>query len=122
MLVFLGVGADDDQQDLEFICRKLIGLRIFGDEQGKMNRSILEVGGAMLLVSQFTLYGDCRKGRRPSFQKAATPDRARALFEQACLRLATLGARVETGQFQAHMEVSLCNDGPVTLILDSHQT
>jgi D-tyrosyl-tRNA(Tyr) deacylase len=119
LLVLLGVGKGDSEAGAEFLAAKISGLRIFSDEAGKMNRSLLETGGALLAVSQFTLYGDCRKGRRPSFDAAAPPDLARALYEHFVEAVRRSGIRVETGVFQAHMEVSLVNDGPVTLLLES---
>ena len=119
LLVLLGVAKPDTAPDAVFLADKIVGLRIFSDDAGKMNRSVTETGGAILAVSQFTLYGDCRKGRRPSFDAAAPAEQARTLYEHfvECVRRA--GVRVETGIFQAHMAVSLVNDGPVTLILES---
>ena len=119
VLVLLGVCRTDRSEDAEFLANKIVQLRIFNDQQGKMNRSLLETGGAMLAVSQFTLYGDCRKGRRPSFDDAAPADQARQLYEQFVAAVRGLGVRVETGVFQAHMHVTLLNDGPVTLIVES---
>jgi D-tyrosyl-tRNA(Tyr) deacylase len=119
MLVLLGVTKVDTAADAEFLVEKLVNLRIFADDAGKMNRSLLDTGGAMLVVSQFTLYGDSRKGRRPSFDNAAPAEQARALYEQFVEMARRGGLRVETGIFQAHMEVALVNDGPVTLIVDS---
>jgi D-tyrosyl-tRNA(Tyr) deacylase len=119
MLVLLGVTKADTAADAEFLVEKLMNLRIFADDAGKMNRSLLDNGGAMLVVSQFTLYGDCRKGRRPSFDNAAPTEQARALYEQFVEMARGGGLRVETGIFQAHMEVALVNDGPVTLIVES---
>ena len=119
LLVLLGVAKPDSAADAEFLAEKVAGLRVFSDEEGKMNRSVLEAGGAVLAVSQFTLYGDCRKGRRPSFDLAAPAQQARALYEQFVAALRRAGVRVETGIFQAHMTVSLVNDGPVTLIVES---
>lgn len=119
LLVLLGVGKPDTEADSAFLAAKIAGLRIFSDEAGKMNRSLLDTGGAMLAVSQFTLYGDCRKGRRPSFDAAAPPDQARALYEHFIAAARSTGLRVETGIFQADMAVSLTNDGPVTLIVES---
>jgi len=119
VLVLLGVSRTDGAQDAEFLAGKVVHLRIFNDAAGKMNRSLLETGGAMLAVSQFTLYGDCRKGRRPSFDDAAAADQARQLYEQFVAAARRLGVRVETGVFQAHMAVTLVNDGPVTLIVES---
>lgn len=121
-LVLLGVGENDTSQDLEWMIDKIIGLRVFEDEEGKMNRSIIDEKGEILLVSQFTLYGDCRKGRRPSFTAAAPPDKAKALYEEAVTKIAAKGVDVETGIFQAEMKVELVNDGPVTLLLDSEKT
>lgn len=121
-LVLLAVGEKDTEQDLDWMVNKIVGLRIFEDNEGKMNRSILEEEGAILLVSQFTLYGDCRKGKRPSFSTAAPPDQAQALFAKAAAKMAAQGVRVETGIFQADMKVELVNDGPVTLLLDSEKT
>lgn len=119
LVVLLGVEAGDGPADLEFITSKIRDLRLFADEQDKMNRSVVDVGGGVLLVSQFTLLADCRKGRRPSFDAAAPPQDARALYEQCAARLRADVARVETGEFQAMMRVELTNDGPVTLLLDS---
>ena len=119
LLVLLGVGQDDTRQDAEYVATKLVGLRIFEDEQGKMNRSLDEVGGAMLVVSQFTLWGDCRKGRRPSFVRAAPPEIAEALYEYFCAEVEKKGIRVARGRFRAHMDVALVNDGPVTLNVES---
>lgn len=121
LLVLLGVGEGDGEQDLAYLAEKTAGLRIFEDEQGKMNLSVVDVGGAVLVVSQFTLYGDCRKGRRPSFTPAAAPQEANRLYEDYVLRLRAAGLKVATGVFQAHMRVSLCNEGPVTLLLDSRR-
>lgn len=119
LLVLLGVGSGDTSADVKYMAKKIGGLRIFPDEQGKLNRDVQEVGGSILAVSQFTLYGDCRRGKRPSFSAAAPPELARALYEEFVAELRSLGIGVETGVFQAHMEVSLVNDGPVTLIVDS---
>lgn len=121
-LVLLGVGENDASQDVDWMVDKIIGLRIFEDEDEKMNRSIVEENGEILLVSQFTLYGDCRKGKRPSFSSAAQPERAKALFEEAVTKIKVKGVPVETGVFQADMKVELVNDGPVTLLLDSEKT
>lgn len=120
-LVLLGVAQDDEQTDVVYTAQKLIGLRVFEDDDGKMNRSLQEVGGAMLIVSQFTLYGDCRKGRRPSFIEAAPPEKADALYRQVVAEVRGQGISVETGKFQAQMEVALVNDGPVTLLIDSRK-
>jgi D-aminoacyl-tRNA deacylase len=119
LLVLIGVTRSDSEKDAHFLAEKIVNLRIFADENGKMNRSLLESGGALLAVSQFTLYGDCRKGRRPSFDAAAPPEQARALYERFIDAVRAEGVRVETGIFQAHMSVSLTNDGPVTLLLES---
>jgi D-tyrosyl-tRNA(Tyr) deacylase len=121
LLVLLGVAKGDDERDLSYLLEKLQTLRIFGDDQGKMNRSLVDVGGALLLVSQFTLLGDTSKGRRPGFDLAASPEAARALYEQAVERLRSAGLTVETGVFGAHMQVELLNDGPVTFIVDSRR-
>jgi D-tyrosyl-tRNA(Tyr) deacylase len=119
LLVLLGVSGQDTAADVTYIASKIRGLRIFPDEQGKMNRSVEDVGGAVLLVSQFTLYGDARGGRRPSFIAAAPPDQAKALYEEAARELRGAGLPVETGVFRADMQVELINDGPITLLLDS---
>ena len=119
ILVLLGVGQDDEPRDATYMAEKVVHLRIFADEQGKMNRSLLDVGGGLLAVSQFTLWGDCRKGRRPSFIAAAEPTKAEELYEAFVQHAETLGVTVATGRFQDMMEVSLVNDGPVTLLLDS---
>jgi D-tyrosyl-tRNA(Tyr) deacylase len=119
LLVLLGVGKSDNQIAAAYMAEKVAHLRIFADEQGKMNRSLLEVGGAALVVSQFTLYGDARGQRRPSFISAAPPDEGNRLYKEFCRALRALGVRVETGVFQAHMAVELTNDGPVTILLDS---
>ncbi len=121
MLVLLGVGEGDDETDAGYIAGKLAGLRIFDDGQGRMNLSVQDVGGKVLLVSQFTLYGDCRKGRRPSFTRAADPEAAEVLYRLVASRLRRAGVEVETGQFQAEMAVSLTNKGPVTVLLDSEK-
>ncbi len=122
LLVLVGMARGDTPEAGKVLGQKIVNLRIFGDEQGRMNRSLLETGGSVLCVSQFTLYGDCRKGRRPSYDRAAPPETARALYEAFVDSLRALGASVETGQFQAMMEVELVNDGPVTLLLDSEKT
>ncbi|CAE6712921.1 MAG: D-tyrosyl-tRNA(Tyr) deacylase [Nitrospira sp.] len=121
LLVLLGIAKGDEERDLLHVVDKLHTLRIFADEQGKMNRSLTEVGGAILLVSQFTLLGDTTKGRRPGFDHAAPPDEARRWYEQAVTRLRSAGVKVETGVFGAHMQVELLNDGPVTFLLDSRR-
>lgn len=118
-LVLLGVGSDDSEKDALYLAEKIGNLRVFPDEDGKMNLSLQDIAGEALVVSQFTLYGDCRKGRRPSFSSAAPPAEANRLYEYFAQCLRSQQIPVETGVFQAHMEVSLLNDGPVTLLLDS---
>ena len=118
LLVFLGAGAGDGAADLQYIVDKIVNLRIFPDDAGKMNRSVLDIGGGVLVVSQFTLYGDARKGKRPSFIDAARPELAIPLYERFVERLRSRGVRVETGEFGAMMQVELVNDGPVTLWLE----
>jgi D-tyrosyl-tRNA(Tyr) deacylase len=119
LLVFLGVAHGDGPADLDYIAAKIRELRIFSDDHGRMNRSVVETGGAVLVVSQFTLLGDARKGRRPSFDGAAPPALAESLYHGLVRKLRDEGLRVETGTFQAHMDVALVNDGPVTMLLDS---
>ncbi len=119
LLILLGVGQDDTVKDCEYLANKVSNLRIFSDEKGFMNLSLLDTGGAALVVSQFTLWGDCRKGRRPSFAKAAPPETARELYERFVELLKGKGLEVATGMFQEMMDVHLINDGPVTLMLDS---
>lgn len=119
VLVLLGAGKDDTEEDAEYLAEKILGLRIFEDTEGKMNLSVTDAGGSVLVVSQFTLYGDCRKGRRPSFDKAARPEDAERLYELFVDELRERGAKVETGRFRAMMDVHLVNWGPVTLMLDS---
>jgi len=119
LLILLGVTQTDQPVDAEYLAEKVVKLRIFPDEAGRMNRSLLEAAGALLVVSQFTLYGDCSKGRRPSFDHAAPPEQARALYERFIQLLKSSNIAVETGVFQADMEIHLINDGPVTFILDS---
>lgn len=119
LLVLLGVAQDDGEADADYLADKVAGLRIFEDEAGKMNRAVGEVGGEVLAVSQFTLFGDARRGKRPSFDVAARPERANALYEYFVARVRAAGLRVETGKFQAMMQVELVNDGPVTILLDS---
>lgn len=121
LMVLLGVEQEDTEKDGAYLAEKLAGLRIFEDEAEKMNLSVQQVGGSILLVSQFTLLGDVRHGKRPSFTQAAPPQEADALYEDLADRLRQKGIPVETGQFQAHMEVSLVNDGPVTILLDSRK-
>jgi len=118
-VVLLGVGKDDTEAAGDALAEKIANLRVFNDAEGKMNRSLLEAGGQALCVSQFTLYGDCRKGRRPSYDQAAAPDQALPLFEYFVRSLRTRGIPTETGRFRAMMDVELVNDGPVTLLLDS---
>lgn len=119
LLALLGIAKPDAPADAEFLAEKILNLRVFPDEAGKMNRSLLDIGGALLVVSQFTLYGDCRKGRRPSFDDAAPAELARPLYEHFIEVARKSGLRVENGAFQAHMEVYLVNDGPVTLLVES---
>lgn len=119
LLVLLAVGQEDGAGDIAWMVDKIIGLRIFEDQEEKMNRSLLDVNGEILVVSQFTLYGDCRKGKRPSFSTAAPPEQAKALFDQSVEGIRSYGLKVETGVFQAVMDVELVNDGPVTILLDS---
>ena len=119
LLILVGVTSTDTRQDADYLANKIIYLRIFPDDEHRMNRSILEVGGSLLVVSQFTLYGDCRKGRRPSFDQAAPPEQARQLYEYFIERLSSRNIIVQTGVFQAEMQIHLVNDGPVTFVLDS---
>jgi D-tyrosyl-tRNA(Tyr) deacylase len=119
LLVLLGVGKADEEAGADYLTEKIIGLRIFEDDGGRMNRSVVDVGGAVLVVSQFTLYGDARKGKRPSFDDAAAPARARELYEHFVGRIRTSGVRCEAGRFQEMMSVELVNEGPVTILLDS---
>lgn len=121
LVVLLGVGQGDTEADAAFMADKIANLRIFEDEQGKMNLSVLDVGGEVLLISQFTLYGDCRKGRRPSFIGAAGPEEADRLYQRVAEILREMGLTVSTGEFRAHMLVSIQNDGPVTILLDSQR-
>jgi D-tyrosyl-tRNA(Tyr) deacylase len=121
MVVLLGIGKEDTQEAAASLADKIVNLRIYDDQQGRMNRSISEIQGGLLCVSQFTLYGDCRKGRRPSYDQAARPDMACRLYEAFVESVRARGITVQTGQFQALMEVELVNDGPVTLLLDSER-
>jgi D-tyrosyl-tRNA(Tyr) deacylase len=121
LMVLVAVARDDTEAEADYLADKIINLRIFNDEQGKMNLSLLDRGGAMLVVSQFTLYGDARRGRRPSYTGAAEPEKANALYEYFVERVRAQGVRVETGVFQAMMKVHLTNDGPVTILLDSEK-
>jgi len=121
LLVLLGVGRADTEDDAVYLAEKISGLRIFPDENAQMNKSLLDVDGEMLVVSQFTLYGDCRKGRRPSFNQAGPPEPANRLYESFTRQVQGKNIKVATGRFQAMMQVSLVNDGPVTITLDSEQ-
>jgi len=119
LCIFLGVGKEDSEENAKSLADKIKNLRIFADEQGKMNRSITDIGGELLVVSQFTLYADCRKGTRPSFSDAALPAEAERLYQFFTQRLRDGGLKVATGQFHAHMNVALVNDGPVTIFIES---
>ena len=119
LLVLIGIGATDTEADADYLADKIAGLRIFEDEHGKMNLSVGEIDGSVLAVSQFTLYGDVRRGKRPSFDAAAPPEKARMLYEYFVERIRAAGLRCETGRFQEMMQVELVNDGPVTILLDS---
>ncbi len=119
LVVLLGVAREDTSADADYLLDKLLGLRIFADDKGKMNRSIVDTEGELLVVSQFTLYGDCRKGRRPSFDRSAAPDQAKALYDYFVEKARRGPVRVETGVFQASMQLYLVNDGPVTILVDS---
>lgn len=121
LLVLLGVGHTDSEGDASYLAEKVAGLRVFEDQDGKMNRSVIDVGGSVLAVSQFTLYGDVRRGKRPSFDAAAPPDPAKRLYELFVERIRAAGVRCETGRFQEIMQVELVNEGPVTILLDSHK-
>jgi D-tyrosyl-tRNA(Tyr) deacylase len=121
LLVLVGIGKGDSEESADSLAEKIANLRLFDDEQGRMNRCLLETRGSVLCVSQFTLYGDCRKGRRPSYDLAAPPQLARPLYENFLAALRALGLEVEAGQFQARMEVELVNDGPVTLLVDTEK-
>lgn len=122
LVILLGVTHGDGRKDAEYLADKVIQLRIFSDDAGRMNRNLADAHGSLLVVSQFTLYGDCRKGRRPSFDQAAPPEQARALYEHFIERLKSSNIAVATGVFQAEMEIHLINDGPVTFVLDSGST
>jgi D-tyrosyl-tRNA(Tyr) deacylase len=122
LVLLVGIGVGDDEPDADYLAGKVVGLRIFDDEQGKMNLSPAQVKAGILAVSQFTLYGDVRRGRRPSFDAAASPQKARGLYEYFVGRIHAEGLPCETGQFQTHMQVELVNDGPVTILLDSAKT
>ncbi len=119
LLVLLGVGHEDGEDDADYLAEKIAGLRVFEDDSGKMNRAVGEAEGSVLVVSQFTLYGDVRRGKRPSFDAAAPPEKARTLYEYFVDRVRASGLRCETGKFQEMMQVELVNDGPVTILLDS---
>jgi D-tyrosyl-tRNA(Tyr) deacylase len=121
LLVWLGVGRDDTEADATYLADKIAGLRVFEDAEGKMNRSVQDVGGSVLAVSQFTLYGDVRRGKRPSFDAAAPPERARQIYEFFVDQIRAAGLRCETGRFQEMMKVELVNEGPVTILLDSQK-
>ncbi len=121
LLVYLGVGRNDTERDVRFVVDKVLNLRVFPDEQGRMNLSLREAGGGVLVVSQFTLYGDVREGRRPSYTEAADPARAKVLYDSALATLAASGIEVASGEFQASMEVTYTNRGPVTILIDSEK-
>ncbi|HHX96106.1 MAG TPA: D-tyrosyl-tRNA(Tyr) deacylase [Clostridia bacterium] len=121
LLVFLGVGAGDTKNDVDYLVRKIINLRVFEDQNGKLNYSLQDIKGEMLVVSQFTLYGDCRKGRRPSFSGAASLEKADALYQEFVQQVKSAGIKVATGVFQAEMLVKIENEGPLTLLLDSNK-
>jgi len=121
-VVLLGVSREDTPDAADYVADKIAGLRVFEDEEGKLNRSIGEAGGAVLAISQFTLFGDVRKGRRPGFDRAGRPEQAEPLYQRFVARLREAGLTVETGRFQTHMEVELVNDGPVTILVDSEKT
>jgi D-aminoacyl-tRNA deacylase len=122
LLVLLGVGQDDTETDATYLAGKIAGLRVFEDAEGKMNRSVQDVGGSVLVVSQFTLYGDVRRGKRPSFDATAPPEKAQLLYELFIAQIRAAGLRCETGRFQEMMQVELVNEGPVTILLDSAKT
>ncbi|WP_019228149.1 D-aminoacyl-tRNA deacylase [Sedimentibacter sp. B4] len=122
IMLLLGVEEDDEEKDLEYMCDKVVNLRIFEDEEGKMNKSVLDVCGSLLVVSQFTLLGDARKGRRPSFIQAARPEKAVPMYEKFIENMIKSGLKTQTGEFGADMQVELVNDGPVTILLDSKKT
>jgi len=121
LLVLLGVGREDSEADVNYLAEKIAGLRVFEDDAGKMNRSVGDVGGSVLAVSQFTSYGDVRRGKRPSFDEAAAPEKARQLYELFVEQIRSTGLRCETGRFQETMKVELVNEGPVTILLDSRK-
>ncbi len=121
LLIYLGVGKDDDDAALEYLADKVLGMRVFADADGKMNLSVLDVRGGVLVVSQFTLYGDMRRGRRPGFDRAMAPDAAKQMYDRFVVRMRTSGLTVATGEFRAHMVVDAKNDGPITMLLDSER-
>ncbi|HIE26580.1 TPA: D-tyrosyl-tRNA(Tyr) deacylase [Candidatus Poribacteria bacterium] len=121
LLILLGVAKEDTSKDIDYLANKVANLRIFQDDLGKMNLSLLEIGGEALVVSQFTLYGDCRKGRRPSFTAAAQPEKADEMYQEFIAALGRMGIKVKGGIFRAYMDVELVNDGPVTILLDSRK-
>lgn len=121
LLVYLGAAKGDGEGDVDYCAQKLAGLRIFVDDEGRMSRSVLDTGGEILVISQFTLFGDVRRGRRPSFDDAGPPDEAQLRYEEVCARLRAQGLRVETGRFRAHMQVRSDVDGPVTILIDSRK-
>jgi len=120
-LILLAVGKEDTEKDVAYMAEKLVGLRVFSDEEGKMNKSLLDIGGEAIVVSQFTLYGDVKKGKRPGFDGAAPPEMGDHLYQQVVARMRELGVPTGTGVFGAHMEVELCNDGPVTILISSRK-
>lgn len=119
LLVFLGVGEGDDETDLNYLVEKTLGLRIFQDENDKMNLSVQDINGEVLVISQFTLFGDVRKGKRPSFIKSAHPEIGNRFYEEFIAKISEAGTKVESGEFGAHMDIHLVNDGPVTILIDS---
>lgn len=121
ILVLLGIENGDDKKDIEYLAEKIINLRIFDDENGKMNISLLDIQGEILVVSQFTLYGDCKKGKRPSYDRAAKPEKAKEIYDDFVNYLKEFNIKVQTGKFQASMMVEITNDGPVTLLIDSNK-